>query len=137
MNDRDRRTASVDTLLSGGLAPIGPRRVPSDIIKTPVHRATFIATGCYYRVLQQGLVDPGDGSVPIDRPSPEWTRDCLHHLFYLDLLNLDELREIAALPHLAESWCSHARRRIATRRVEDRAPRLSGMSTSLPDLGMA
>lgn len=66
-------------------------------------------TGWYYHVLQQGLVEPGDELVPLDRPSPAWTIGRLRHLFYVDVLSLDDLMVIAALPPLAESWRNHAR----------------------------
>jgi len=82
-------------------------------------------TGWYYRVLQQGLVAPGDELVPLDRPSPEWTIDRLQRLFYVDPLNLDGLAATQELPHLAEGWRDIARRRLETQRVEDWTPRLT------------
>lgn len=47
----------------------------------------------------------------------------------LDPFNPDELAEAAALAPLAEGWRECARRRLETRRVEDWAPRLTGVSS--------
>jgi MOSC domain-containing protein YiiM len=229
----DRTVVHVDTLLTGALAPLGPRNVPSGIIKTPVDGPTFLGgeglvtdrqgdlknhggldkavhhysidhyatwsreigfrdvlnragafgenfsssgldereiaigdvfsvggtivevsqgrlpcwklnqrfdvpdmalrvqesgrTGWYYRVLQPGKIAPGDELVPLDRPTPEWTIDRLHRLFYIDSFSPDDLAAVTALTHLAEGWRKCAQRRLETGRVEDWSPRLTGV----------
>lgn len=83
-------------------------------------------TGWYYRVLQPGMVTPGDAMELIDRLAPEWTLHRLWHALYVDRLNLSELQGIAALDVLAEGWRRYARRRLESGRVEDWSKRLEG-----------
>jgi MOSC domain-containing protein YiiM len=83
-------------------------------------------TGWYHRVLQPGKVGPSDRLVTIERRSPEWTIERLWRSFYVDPLNQHELEAIADLTSLAPSWRDHARRRIASGKVEDWTHRLDG-----------
>lgn len=83
-------------------------------------------TGWYYRVLQQGMVAPGDDLVLIDRLAPAWTLCRLWRTMYVDRLNRAELASIAGLDVLAEGWRRHAQRRLDSGRVEDWRPRLEG-----------
>jgi len=83
-------------------------------------------TGWYYCVLEEGSVGAGDELVRVDRLSPEWTIERLWRALYVDSLNTDELAAMAAIAHLPESWRQYARRRLATRKVEDWSPRLTG-----------
>ncbi len=83
-------------------------------------------TGWYYRVLQPGMVAPGDAMVLVDRLAPEWTLHRLWHALYVDRLNLSELQGIAALDVLADGWRRYARRRLESGRVEDWSKRLEG-----------
>lgn len=83
-------------------------------------------TGWYYRVLQEGEIGSGDSFVLVDRISPEWTIDRARRVLYVDTMNFDELRKMAALAHLPESWRKYAMRRLETRQVEDWTKRLEG-----------
>ncbi|WP_306751370.1 MOSC domain-containing protein [Paracoccus actinidiae] len=83
-------------------------------------------TGWYYRVLDPGMVAPGDDLVLIDRLAPEWTLHRLWRAMYVDRLNRTELQAIAALDVLAEGWRRYAQRRLDSGRVEDWRPRLEG-----------
>ena len=83
-------------------------------------------TGWYYRVLEPGIVLPTDRLERVDRVAPDWTLRRLWHVFYIDRLNLDELKGIAALDVLAESWRKYAVRRLESGRVEDWRKRLDG-----------
>lgn len=83
-------------------------------------------TGWYYRVLEPGLVAPGDAMVLLDRQAPDWTLHRLWHALYVDRLNLGELQGIAALDVLAEGWRKYAVRRLESGRVEDWSKRLEG-----------
>ena len=87
-------------------------------------------TGWYYRVLEQGFVEPGDDLVLVDRLTPDWTIERLWRVLYVDVLNREELSAMAALAHLPESWRGYADRRLATAEVEDWSSRLSS-----PDRG--
>ena len=83
-------------------------------------------TGWYYRVLNPGMVAPGDDLVLIDRLAPDWTLRRLWQAMYVDRLNRTELQAIAALDVLAEGWRRYAQRRLDSGRVEDWRPRLEG-----------
>lgn len=83
-------------------------------------------TGWYYRVLEPGLVRPGDRLDLIDRIAPDWTIARLWRVMYVDRLNREELAGIAALDVLAEGWRRHAARRLDSGTVEDWRPRLEG-----------
>lgn len=83
-------------------------------------------TGWYYRVLQPGLVSPGDELNLIDRLAPDWTLRRLWRAMYVDRLNRAELEPIAALDVLAEGWRRYAIRRLESGRIEDWRPRLEG-----------
>lgn len=85
-------------------------------------------TGWYYRVLEDGLVKTGDRLELVDRVAPDWTLHRLWHTLYIDRLNLDELKGIAALDVLAEGWRKYAVRRLESRRVEDWHKRLDGIT---------
>ena len=83
-------------------------------------------TGWYYRVLEPGMVAPGDPMVLIDRAAPDWTLHRLWHVFYIDRLNREELRAMAELSVLSEGWRTRAARRLDSGRVEDWTARLDG-----------
>ena len=83
-------------------------------------------TGWYYRVLEQGVVATGNRLALIDRVVPEWTLHRLWRALYVDRLNLDELKGMAALDVLAEGWRKYAVRRLSSGRVEDWRNRLDG-----------
>lgn len=83
-------------------------------------------TGWYYRVIEEGMVSEGDTMRLVERLSPEWTLHRLWHVLYTDMLNYDELAQIAEISHLAESWKGYAIRRLENRKVEDWTSRLEG-----------
>jgi MOSC domain-containing protein YiiM len=83
-------------------------------------------TGWYYRVLEEGVAVPGDLLALVERVSEDWTIRRVWHYFYVDTMNADALRQIAALPSLARGWRDHAAKRLATRAVEDWGTRLEG-----------
>ena len=83
-------------------------------------------TGWYYRVLEPGIVNAGDGLELVDRLQPSWTLHRLWHALYVDRMNRDELGAMAALDVLAEGWRKYAVRRLESGRVEDWRNRLDG-----------
>jgi len=83
-------------------------------------------TGWYYRVIEEGMVAPGDALALIDRRTPAWTLGRVWRVLYVDTLDRGELAALAALPNLPDSWRRLAERRLATRAVEDWALRLTG-----------
>lgn len=89
-------------------------------------------TGWYYRVLEPGQVEPGDGLHLLDRLSPDWTIRRLWRVLYVDMMNRDELAAMAELDHLPENWRGHARRRLQTHQVEDWTRRLHEQPVTEP-----
>lgn len=83
-------------------------------------------TGWYYRVLEEGHAEAGQPMELVERLSPEWTLHRIWHLLYVDMLNYDELAQMAAIPHLADGWKRYAVRRLENRKVEDWSARLQG-----------
>ncbi len=86
-------------------------------------------TGWYYRVLQPGTVEIGDGLMRIERLTPDWTIARIWRCFYIDTLNRDELAGIAGLARLAAGWRAYAANRLASSRIEDWTRRLDGQET--------
>ncbi len=83
-------------------------------------------TGWYYRVLEEGLVAPGDALIRVERRTPDWPLARLWRILYVDTLAVDELAAMAEIPGLPESWRRLAARRLERRQVEDWSPRLLG-----------
>ena len=83
-------------------------------------------TGWYYRVLEEGVVAPGDALRLVDRRMPDWPLSRLWRILYVDTLDRDELVAMAALPGLPENWRRLAARRLERRQVEDWSLRLRG-----------
>lgn len=83
-------------------------------------------TGWYFRVLEEGIVAPGDALVLQHRVCAEWTVARIWHLFYVDRLNREGLEGIARLSPLAESWRLLARKRLESGLIEDWSRRLNG-----------
>ena len=81
-------------------------------------------TGWYYRVLEEGYVEPGDIMKRVDRTTPEWSIHRLWKTLYVDTLNYDELNLITGLPDLTDSWRRNAEKRLKTKKVEDWSKRL-------------
>ncbi len=67
MNHISQKMVRVDTLLTGALAPLGPRKIPSGIIKTPVDGPTFLGS--------EGLVTDRQG----DLKNHGGTDKAVHH----------------------------------------------------------
>ena len=87
------------------------------------------ATGWYYRVLEEGVIAPGDDLVLLERPCPDWPLDRLiRALFPADPAAPglpDEWRVAAALDPLAPNWRAAFARRVDTGRIEDWSRRLA------------
>lgn len=82
-------------------------------------------TGWYYRVLEPGVLQPGDTLELLERPYPHWPLARLLVLLYARVLDPDELRQALAMP-LVPSWRRVFEHRLRERRVEDWTPRLIG-----------
>lgn len=81
-------------------------------------------TGWYYRVLETGMVAPGDALTLQDRPHPAWSVARVLHVLYVDTMNRPELEEMAALERLTPPWRALARKRLEQGKVEGWGRRL-------------
>ncbi|KVT50687.1 MOSC domain-containing protein [Burkholderia ubonensis] len=83
-------------------------------------------TGWYYRVLEEGWVEPGAVLALHARPYPEWPLSTVLDVLYrrtLDMAALDTLCGIGTLP---PAWRKMLERRRTERTVEDWTKRLEG-----------
>jgi MOSC domain-containing protein YiiM len=83
-------------------------------------------TGWYYRVLREGVAEPGDRLARLERPLPDWPLSRLNELLYLRMLDFDALAQMAELRELTPSWRELAARRLACGEIEDWSTRLVG-----------
>ena len=65
--------------------------------------------GWYLRVLQEGLVQAGDGLMLQERPNPEWTVARVLNAFHHAKQNPQEAIHAANLPGLTNHWASSLR----------------------------
>lgn len=84
-------------------------------------------TGWYYRVLEEGVVAAGDALQLIRRPHPDWPLVRVLRCFFHATLDYPELREMADLPELADSWRHDAALRVERQAVEPWHKRLNGL----------
>lgn len=61
-------------------------------------------TGWYLRTIEQGLVEPADELVLLERPYPRWTITELNRLMAGRDVTADELRQVIELPPLSADW---------------------------------
>jgi MOSC domain-containing protein YiiM len=67
-------------------------------------------TGWYFRVLEPGVVEPGEAMQIIDRPCPDWPLQRLIGVLYKHVDDAETLQAMAGMPELAEDWRVIARR---------------------------
>ncbi len=68
-------------------------------------------TGYYLRVVEPGLVAPGDPLTLLDRPLPDWPVSRVNDIMYVHTKDAALAAEAARVPLLAEAWKSQFRRR--------------------------
>jgi MOSC domain-containing protein YiiM len=112
--------------VSQGRQPCWKLNLRFDLPDMALRVQTSGRTGWYYRVMEEGWVEPGAMLERIDRTAPEWTIARLCHTFYGDPLNRAELAELATLEQLSETWRHYAVRRLASGTIEDWTRRLYG-----------
>jgi MOSC domain-containing protein YiiM len=83
-------------------------------------------TGWYYRVLEAGTANEGDGFELVERRRPDWPLARLTRLLYRDRDDDAGLAAMASLDELAENWRALASRRLDTGKVENWSARLYG-----------
>lgn len=83
-------------------------------------------TGWYYRVLREGVIEPGAVLRLSERPRPDWPLTRVIGLLYRKTLDVGELAALSELRELSPSWRDLAARRLAANAVEDWESRLVG-----------
>jgi len=83
-------------------------------------------TGWYYRVLETGLVAPGDPMRLLERPHAAWPLARILEALYLRTADAEMLAQLAQLAALPVRWRELFARRLATGTVEDWSERLQG-----------
>lgn len=86
-------------------------------------------TGWYYRVLEEGMISAGDSLQLVERCYADWPLTRLSAVLFDKRVDKDLLRECLALP-LAASWRRTLERRLEQGKVEDWAPRLTGINAA-------
>ena len=61
-------------------------------------------TGWYLRVIQPGIIAPGQEVVLLSRPHDDWTIARANQVFYTKGGPTEERRQLAMLPELADAW---------------------------------
>lgn len=83
-------------------------------------------TGWYFRVLQEGMVQPGDTLRLLERPYPHLTLAEANRVMHHDKDDWDAIAALLASPLLSTSWQKSLRFRINTRATADVADRIYG-----------
>ena len=73
------------------------RDLPKRVIRTS-------RCGWYLRVIQTGVIEPGQEVELLSRPHPEWTIARANQVFYTKGGPTAERRQLAMLPELADAW---------------------------------
>jgi len=81
-------------------------------------------SGWYYRVLSEGDVEAGDSILLVDRLHEDWPLTRLMAIIYDKSQDERELLAMSDLEALAPNWQNLAKKRLATRKVEDWSDRL-------------
>lgn len=120
------RLGHVTLQVSQGRQPCWKLNFRFDRVKMAFDVQNTGRTGWYYRVLEPGIVEPGETMRIVERPCPDWPLRRLIDLLYKRVDDRESLEAMADMPLLAEDWRVIARRRLATRKTEDWTGRLTG-----------
>ena len=83
-------------------------------------------TGWYFRVLQEGFVQPGDVLHHIERPYPQLTMSEANRIMHHDKDDWETIGEFVSCPLLSLSWRTNLRRRINLHAPAEVAARIYG-----------
>lgn len=70
-------------------------------------------TGWYLRTLEEGLIEPADELVLLERPCPRWTITEMNRLMSPGCMDMESIRAASRLPELSEGWRVTFRKRAA------------------------
>lgn len=83
-------------------------------------------TGWYFRVLQEGIVTPGDRLRLLERPYPQFTLDEANRVMHHDKEDWPAIAALMQCPLLSASWQKNLRRRINFHAPSEVADRIYG-----------
>jgi MOSC domain-containing protein YiiM len=83
-------------------------------------------TGWYFRVLQEGIVQPGDRLRLLERPYPHLTLDEANRVMHHDKEDWEAIAQLMLCPLLSASWRNSLRRRINLHAPADVSARIYG-----------
>lgn len=83
-------------------------------------------TGWYFRVLQEGIVQPGDALHLTERPYPQLTMSEANRIMHHDKEDWETIGEFVQCPLLSASWRNSLRRRINLHAPAEVAERIYG-----------
>lgn len=86
--------------------------------------------GWYYRVLQEGPIEPGQPVVLLERPLPQWSVARVNEVMHHRKEDLDAAAALAACPLLSQSWRDTFAARVLRRASPDTTARLGGAQES-------
>lgn len=90
-------------------------------------------TGWFYRILQEGYIEAGDVMMLVERKNSKWTIAKVQHYLYVEVGNLEAMKELVELESLgAESKTIFANR--LKRNIENQKVPLVGDKTGVLDL---
>jgi MOSC domain-containing protein YiiM len=84
-----------------------------DVPDLPLQVQTTGFTGYYFRVLEEGIVTPGDAVELLERHPAEITVAYANRIMYHDKMNREGLERLAGLDTLAVSWRTSLTKRLA------------------------
>lgn len=87
-------------------------------------------TGWYFRVLREGIIDPGGELRLVARSHPEWTVSLANEVMHRRKEDFEVARRLAECPALSQSWKNSLSRRAQTTTNADTSPRLRDPSAA-------
>lgn len=119
--------------IGGAVVQVSQGRQPCWKLSAHVGREDMAArfqksgrTGWYYRVLQEGFIQPGDPIALLERLQPGWRLSMVIAARFDPRLTPTLAKELSMVEGLSASWRSGFARKFGPAYVEDVAPRLVG-----------
>jgi MOSC domain-containing protein YiiM len=83
-------------------------------------------TGWYYRVVEEGFIEAGDGIALLDRPQPDWPLSAVIAARFDPALAPDTARQLTGIAEMSRSWHAAFVRKSDPAYREDTAARVLG-----------
>ncbi len=97
--------------LGNALVQVSQPRQPCSTLAARYGRKDFVKlvvdagrTGCYFRVLQEGMVEPGTSLILKEKNSAQVSVAFANQIFHHDRTNREGIDKVLAVPAISESW---------------------------------